>query len=317
MNELERRYRAVLRAYPHSWRAERGDEMVATYLDTAPAGRTIPSIMDIADVVRGSLRHRLAATDAGLAVRGSRIAAELALFGAAALAAVWFCVIELAAMPDDYILDELGPVQSLGALAWASWIAVALAGTVLKGRPMRIAVGIALGLTALTIPAPAVVPFFRPSLTVLVPQLALGAVALFLSPRRRLRARYGIAVAVLAIAAIALSARPWEDALTYRLGFGDDYVLGAAGVLLGTGAVAVAVARAFRRSADGLWALLIVLTPVMLLLMPLIGRVLDAPGLAESWIGVLIIAVAAAVATVSLLSVVVRLGLRRRERARA
>lgn len=64
---LERRYRLLLRAYPTSYRAERGDEILGTLLERAPAGRTVPAWRDAYSLVLAGLRvrarpnHRLSA----------------------------------------------------------------------------------------------------------------------------------------------------------------------------------------------------------------------------------------------------------------
>lgn len=59
---LARRYRAVLRAYPRSYRAGRGDELLGTLLDTASPQQRWPSVHEAASIVAEGLRARL---DAG------------------------------------------------------------------------------------------------------------------------------------------------------------------------------------------------------------------------------------------------------------
>jgi hypothetical protein len=58
VNRLERRCRALLRAYPGEFRAERGDEVLATMLD-ANAGRRAPRPGDVLDVVAHGLALRV------------------------------------------------------------------------------------------------------------------------------------------------------------------------------------------------------------------------------------------------------------------
>jgi hypothetical protein len=60
MSALERRYRRLLGAYPAAYRKERGEEMLATLLESAPAGETWPSIRDARALVMGGLRVRAA-----------------------------------------------------------------------------------------------------------------------------------------------------------------------------------------------------------------------------------------------------------------
>src|SRR4029453_15144235 len=71
--ELERRYRGLLFAYSPAYRAERGEEIVATLLDLAGPGRRTPNLAEAADLIAGGLRQRLglasiAGFDAGLGV---------------------------------------------------------------------------------------------------------------------------------------------------------------------------------------------------------------------------------------------------------
>jgi hypothetical protein len=58
MSRLERRCRALLRAYPAAFRAERGDEVLATLLD-ANEGRRAPRLGDALDVVGHGLATRV------------------------------------------------------------------------------------------------------------------------------------------------------------------------------------------------------------------------------------------------------------------
>ena len=57
--ELERRYRRLLRLYPHEFRASRGAEMLGVLMASARDGRTRPAPGDVADIVRESLLMRL------------------------------------------------------------------------------------------------------------------------------------------------------------------------------------------------------------------------------------------------------------------
>ncbi|MFD2764019.1 hypothetical protein [Micromonospora eburnea] len=56
---LTRYYRWLLLAYPRAYRRERGEEILGLLLDTAPAGRTRPTVREAFDLVRGGLRCRL------------------------------------------------------------------------------------------------------------------------------------------------------------------------------------------------------------------------------------------------------------------
>jgi hypothetical protein len=57
-SELERRYRRLLRAFPRGYRRHRGEEMLATLLDSAAPGQTRPTVTDTVDLLRAALRER-------------------------------------------------------------------------------------------------------------------------------------------------------------------------------------------------------------------------------------------------------------------
>jgi hypothetical protein len=55
---LAQRYRALLRAYPKAWRAERGDELLGTLLDAAEPGRRRPSLRESTSILAQGTRER-------------------------------------------------------------------------------------------------------------------------------------------------------------------------------------------------------------------------------------------------------------------
>lgn len=96
---LERRYRRLLWAYPAAYRAQRGEEIVGTYLELAGPGRRWPGARDSIDVLAGGFRERLRANGAERALDGLRLAAT----------------------------HPFGPFGDLGALPDICWILAALA----------------------------------------------------------------------------------------------------------------------------------------------------------------------------------------------
>lgn len=56
---LERRYRRLLLCYPRAYRSGYGGELIATLLDTAEPGRTLPSARESFALVAGGLRTRV------------------------------------------------------------------------------------------------------------------------------------------------------------------------------------------------------------------------------------------------------------------
>jgi hypothetical protein len=73
--KLERRARALLRAYPAQYRRDRAEEMIGTLLEAAPPGRSFPTARDTWALIAGG-RHARAARNRGL---GGRANLRLAL----------------------------------------------------------------------------------------------------------------------------------------------------------------------------------------------------------------------------------------------
>jgi hypothetical protein len=77
--KLERRARALLRAYPVEYRRDRAEEIIDTLLEAAPAGRSFPSARDSWSLLVGG-RHARAARNRGLGARANlRLALLLGL----------------------------------------------------------------------------------------------------------------------------------------------------------------------------------------------------------------------------------------------
>jgi hypothetical protein len=257
---LERRYRRLLRAYPADYRAERGDEIVGTYLDTVGAERRWPHARDVADLLAGGFRQHLRARHGRGLETGAPLAATLALAAGTVLAAFWLLWIEVYPAPAGH---------SPAAVAWLAWLAAALVAAVRPGRAARVAVLVALVATVAVAGAP-LAGQHRPPLLVLVPQAALGLVGLALPVRPGPAGRLLPLLAGLATAAFVLLAGP-ASALpfAYRWYAGD--LLPGGGVALLAAGLAVAAGYAVRRDARGLWATLLLLPPVAMLLVPAVA----------------------------------------------
>src|SRR5262245_33618276 len=78
-DDLERRYRLLLKAYPRGYREHRGEEMLATMLETARPGQVRPDPRDVAEILRGALRERLGMHNAHGLAGGLRIAGPISL----------------------------------------------------------------------------------------------------------------------------------------------------------------------------------------------------------------------------------------------
>ncbi|MGS2616039.1 hypothetical protein ACVCAH_16175 [Micromonospora sp. LZ34] len=291
MNELERRYLRLLRAYPADYRRARGAEIVGTYLDLAGPNRRWPSPGDTVDLVRGGLRQRLRAADAPDLIPGIRLAAVLAFLTATSLAAAW-SVLELRPAPVGTDIPAAGPFVSLGIGAWIAWLLAAVVHALSPGRWARRAVVLAVLLPLALVPAAALTGLPRPPLFVLLPQVGLGLVALGLPDRLPTPLR---AVPLVAVGSAALAAGNLSPGI-----FGATYYVPSAGQMLPAAAVSLlavvlllGAGLALRADQRGGWAALILLTPVALLaLHPLAGAGDGAPDTYPGWAALAVTAVA-------------------------
>ncbi|WP_305784609.1 hypothetical protein [Symbioplanes lichenis] len=280
MSPLERRYLAVVRlCYPADHWLGRGREVVGTYLDLAEPGRRWPSAADVADLAAGGVRAHLRSTGAAALLPGFRLAAALALLTATALAAAW-SVIEVRPLP---FLPGAGPFASLGIAAWLAWLVAAL-GYAVAGPWTRFAVGGALALTVAVLPVAALTGLPRPPVFVLVPQVALGVVALAGSGRAPATVRL-LPAAAGTVTAIAAA---------WQLPGGDYYGPQPTQVLAiaGTALLLIAMALAVVHGRRGGWALLILATPLGMLSLHPLARATDGE---PSWPNLGVIAVFVAV----------------------
>ena len=178
-DRLARRYRRLLIAYPPAYRAERGDELVATLLDGSPPGARLPSLADAADLVASGLRRRLGTAAVIGLEAGLVIAAPFALAIAAGIGAFAWWRVEPITDP-AYVGGAalFGQFRTLGPLAYAAWILAAVGYALFRPALGRVLIGVAL-LTTLALPALApVTGVDRPPLWVLMALAVFGCIAL-------------------------------------------------------------------------------------------------------------------------------------------
>ncbi|MFV2086336.1 hypothetical protein [Micromonospora sp. LOL_021] len=278
---LERRYRALLRCYPAHYQAHRSDEMLDTYLATVDGGRRRPSAADVRDVLAGASRAHLRSTGMAAALP---VAATVAISTSTMLATYWLISIEVIGPTRVGPVPTFGPFQTIGVVAWVAWLAVGLTALVSPGRVVRVGVLAALAVTVALLPATVLLPYDRPPLMVLVPQLALGLVALGLpdSPGARagLRLRVVVALVTATAAAVAIITMPGG---LYRWFDGD--VLAATAAILLTGLLGASGLLAVRGDDRG-WLATVIMLPALALLLvePLTGLVVSYAGTsADSW----------------------------------
>ena len=274
MTDLERRYaRWTALFYPADYRRTRGSELVDTYLALAAPDRRRPSPADITDLAAGGLRQHLRIAR-GLGP-GFRLAGLLALMTATACATGWATLEVLAPMPPW--ASHAGPFLSLAVAAWAAWLLAAVAYVVASGRWFRWVAGLAVLVTALIVPAGALTGLPRPPLSVLLPQMVLGVVALGAAGQSSWWVRLLPAATAAAILPFAIGAAPTLDFISGYFTFGAA-ALPAAAVTLLIAALLIALGLAARRDYRGAWALLILLTPIGMLAVNPLGAVLDDSG---------------------------------------
>ncbi|XVV10621.1 hypothetical protein ACQP2X_38130 [Actinoplanes sp. CA-131856] len=263
MSTLERRYQLLVRLfYPAAYRHERESEIVSTYLELAPPGRRRPSSRDIADLAAGGARQHLRATDVTELRPGLRLAGLLAMATATALAAIW-AVVESAPLPPEIpsrAVPQLGPITSLGAVVWALWLLAAFAFAV---RPQwsRAVIGVALLATVAAVPLSAVTEVHRPPLHMLLPQFALGVLALGAG-------HLPLIERLLPLAAGAAAAAIVRPGIEYTMIYFDSeigYMMTAVGLILLAVSLAIAVGLGVMGQGRGGWALLILLGPIGLI----------------------------------------------------
>lgn len=210
MTALERRCRRLLLAYPAAYRQLRGEEMLGTLLETAPANRSWPPPRDCWAMIAGGLQVR--------AAQNRRLGTAASLRLAAMLGCVLYLSIffyTFAGMPMLSLGAGLGPqTQSYPQLAFAAGLLASTAVLVVRpgGRKGVIAAIVAVaalitGTAAAVISAPV-----APSIAqILAALLVMAALALLARGAERLPRMWlwppGLVVAVVLLAPAASSLR--------------------------------------------------------------------------------------------------------------
>ncbi|MFI1995533.1 hypothetical protein [Actinoplanes sp. NPDC020271] len=278
MTSLERRYARLVRwFYPAG---PRQAELVGTCLDFAEPSRHWPAWRDVTDLAAGGLRERIRGT--GLEA-GARLAGVLSLITLTALAAGWF-VTELIT-PTTIWCPGFGPFLTPAGLVWTSWLLAAVTHVLSPGRWARHAIAVALLLTVAVLPFAALIGQIRPPVFVLLPQFALGVVALAATaptpigavPGRRRITSGSLWVRLLPIAGVAAPALVARERAGEAFDPAFDYVMGARVLMPAVGeilllvALLLAVGLAVRGDYRGGWTLLVLAGPIGMLLLHVIA----------------------------------------------
>ena len=175
-SRLERRVRLLLRAYPKGYRADRGEEMLATLLEATPDGRDWPSARDSWSLLAGGTRARRASNLRLGPATSLRQAVVLGL----ALYVSWVSAVFF--MPDP-------PISAHGTPMLAGFLLAATVLTVWAGHRTLVITSVAASLAVLAYywysylawsttafhnpPFQLVVNGFLPAVPMLLPMLAL------------------------------------------------------------------------------------------------------------------------------------------------
>ncbi|MEU8126143.1 GlsB/YeaQ/YmgE family stress response membrane protein [Micromonospora sp. NPDC049049] len=261
---LESRYRRLLWAYPRSYRAERGDEIVGTYLDTVDPGRRWPSPHDAVDLLGAGLRERLRGYGALGLVAALPLAATAALNTLVAVSVFLLLQVEFED-PRFAGLDPVGPFQTLGAVIWLGWLLVAVTATALPGAWARSVAAGGLLLTVVVPPVAAVTGQPGPPLFVLVPAVALGLATLALPshPGWVARGLPPLTAGCVTVASVAFSAAEHGGNMFTSYGSIPE-LLAMVGGLMFALVLLVGLGRALRADDAGLWATVLLATPAAL-----------------------------------------------------
>jgi hypothetical protein len=270
--QLALAYRKLLFAYPGRYRAERGDELVGAYLEMA-GDRRRPRIADATDLILGGLRQRLrSAGMAGLA-DGLPIAAALAMAAGSALAVFFLLTVEPGKVSTVGWL-RVGPFATLGSVVFVAWLLAAVTAAVAPGAPTRLAVagtiGTLLVVTVLSKQSLAIVQVDGLPAYIIVPLLGLALIALaqardsgWLLRLLPLVSAITTAVWLMVRGVDGSRVAQYESCCEASAPLPMALSTAALGLLLAGASVAVILGR--RGDQRGLWALTILLPPVMLL----------------------------------------------------
>jgi hypothetical protein len=211
--ELERRYRRLLRLYPHEFGARRADEMLGVLMASAGQGQNRPTPSDVSDIVRGSLAARL---------RGPRGGWPFTLAAFALVAPLFLILTDILQVAFPYRESQ----------ATRQWLTSFLGahGVTAAGLPQSVLVGQHVGGLPL---------LSQPAFLILVAGHLIVAAAVLSGLRRT-------ALAALVTAAAADAAR-WNSFNVFHPGAGTMAVLTITVFVLEAIALAAANPRAARR----------------------------------------------------------------------
>jgi hypothetical protein len=270
--QLTLAYRKLLFAYPQRYRAERGDELIGTYLEMT-GDRRGPRLADATDLILGGLRQRLRGRGLAGLPDGLPIAAALAMAAGSALAVFFLLTVEPGRVSTEGWL-RVGPFATLGSVVFVAWLLAAVTAAVAPGAPTRLAVAgtiaTLLVVTVLSKQSLAIVQIDGLPAYIIVPLLGLALIALaqtrdsgWLLRLLPLASAITTAAWLKAGGADVAGVAQYESCCAPSEPLPMALTTAALGLLLAGAAAAAALGR--RGDQRGLWALTILIPPVMLL----------------------------------------------------
>lgn len=217
MTGRERWFALALRAYPRAYRAERGDEIMATLVDSTETATWWSVGVDGLDLVVQGTRKRMRLGPDRYAGQVLLLAALPGFVVAAAYAVVQLVFGEV--VPS--LVPHFGPFQTVGAAVYLTWILGAL-GALVTPRHQRPLAALCIAVTVISVPVGDAF-FARPTLRALVVLVGLGVPSVFApsSDLQRLRSKAVATGAGLVALALLI---PWAVAMSgYARSLGTSF----------------------------------------------------------------------------------------------
>ena len=182
MTGREQRYAMLLRAYPHAYRDERGDELLGTLLDSSASQGIVRNIGDAIDLVLHGLQVRAGLTGDRYAGRVLAMAAFPGFVMAATLAVVAFVFGEwVPTLTHQPIRLGFGPFMTMAPVLYLLWVLGALfvLARIRFQRPVAIICVLA---TVSFVPISDALRYGRPPMILLAVLISLGLPSVLAPP---------------------------------------------------------------------------------------------------------------------------------------
>jgi hypothetical protein len=178
MSALERHCRWLIALYPKPYRRQRGDEILATLIESANISSSWPTLLDTADLFGHAVRLRFRIDGGHPAGRILWTLAPGQLVMASLMSLLALLFGEISQLTGSYATHwqpgHLGPFYTAGPIAFSGWIAAGLSLALRRPRLTRWCVIVSMGLTAALVPLGHLVGVGRPPMYFLVFLVLLG-----------------------------------------------------------------------------------------------------------------------------------------------